>query len=96
MKKVLLGIAIVLVVAAVVLFVPIGFGSYDDGGTKEIYSLTYKIVEWKKLIAIGLDGETEEIQKMQEVNGKKCIYWYPDNQKTLDELWQMELDRVEI
>lgn len=94
MKKVLLVIAIVLIVVAVVLFTPTHFESLDDGGTSAYSSLTYKIVNWKKLLPVNvLEEETEEILKMQEVNGKKCIYWFPDNYKSLDELWQMEMEK---
>ena len=65
-----------------VLFVPIPKGSYDDGGTREYESLTYKIVRWSRFI-----GE-------DDIYSKTRIYFFPEKNKSIDELWDKECVNV--
>ena len=85
-KKVLIPI-IVIFILALILFWPIPQGSYDDGGTRDYNALTYKIVRWNKII-VELD---ENGQPIHDTYRKTSVFWYPDNQKSIDELWQMEM-----
>jgi len=61
----------------VVLLVPISKGPYEDGGTREYTALTYKLVSWNRLTDDGI----HQIMK---------LYPFPDNFKSIDELWTME------
>lgn len=85
-KKVLIPI-IVIFILALILFWPIPQGSYDDGGTRDYNALTYKIVRWNKII-VELD---ENGQPIHDTYRKTSVFWYPDNQKSIDELWQVEM-----
>lgn len=80
-KKIWLPI-IAAVVLLAVLFVPIPSGTYKDGGTREYAALTYKIVDWNKLTSDGTYDKTK-------------IYFFPNNFKSIDELWAYEEDEVE-
>ena len=80
-KKIWLPI-IAAVVLLAVLFVPIPSGTYKDGGTREYAALTYKIVDWNKLTSDGKYDKTK-------------IYFFPNNFKSIDELWAYEEDEVE-
>ena len=80
-KKIWLPI-IAAVVLLAVLFVPIPSGTYKDGGTREYAALTYKIVDWNKLT---YDGKYD----------KTKIYFFPNNFKSINELWTYEEDEVE-
>ena len=73
---------IVTVVLLAVLFVPIPSGTYKDGGTREYAALTYKIVDWNKLTSDGKYDKTK-------------IYFFPNNFKSINELWTYEEDEVE-
>lgn len=75
-KKVII---IVTVILALVLFFPVPFTSYDDGGTREFKALTYKIVKWNRMQADDLIYNTTR------------IYFFPNNLKSIDELWK-EID----
>ncbi len=76
-KKIWITIVIVIVLLAV-LFTPIPKGSYDDGGTREYVALTYKIIDWNRIISAD-----ERYQKTR-------IYFGTDRNKTIDELWELE------
>ena len=80
-KKIWLPI-IAAVVPLAVLFVPIPSGTYKDGGTREYAALTYKIVDWNKLTSDGKYDKTK-------------IYFFPNNFKSINELWTYEEDEVE-
>ena len=75
----------VLAVAALlaVLFVPIPNGTLNDGGTRSFTALTYKIVNWHRLI----DGGSQY--------DRTRVYWFPDNFQSLSELWSREKSNVE-
>ena len=63
------------------LIIPIPGGRYRDGGTKEYKALTYKIVVWNRLLG---EGSTCH---------KTSVFWFPNNFKSIDELWELENDR---
>lgn len=81
-KKIWIPIVVTVVVLLAVLFVPIPQGSYDDGGTREYVALTYKIVDWNRLTN---DGVYEKTQ----------VYFWPERNKGIDELWEQEAENVE-
>ena len=60
-----------------VLFVPIPTSAYRDGGTRTYTALTYKVIDWNRLT---VDGKYEATK----------LYWFPDNFKSIDELWKRE------
>lgn len=80
-KKHWIPIAAVVVLAAV-LFVPIPISPMKDGGSREYRALTYKVIDWNRL----LDNS---------VYDKTRIYFFPDNFKSADELWEREKDKAE-
>lgn len=70
---------IIIIAAALILFVPVPTGQYNDGGTKEYTALTYKIVKWHRLS--GAEGEYYI---------KTSIYPFPLNFRSVDALWERE------
>ena len=64
------------------LFAPIPTGVCNDGGTRTYTALTYKIVNWHRLI-----GEEKPYEQTR-------VYWFPNNFKPIDELWSMEKPNV--
>ena len=88
MKKRIIIPAIIVIALLLVLFLPVP-RVYDDGGTREYTALTYKIVKWNKLVSVyNEDGDMERIDTYTNTS----VYWLPDNYKSIDELWQMELE----
>ena len=75
-------ICVIAIVTLIILFVPFVVHDYDDGGTKTYGSLTYKIVVWNVII----HPEGEDYQIYHKTN----VYWFPNNLKSLDELWKIE------
>ena len=78
--KILIAILAVIILLGI-LFVPIPKDPYDDGGTREYVSLTYKIVAWNKLTG----DETYQATK---------VYWGKERSQTVDQLWELELPNV--
>lgn len=74
-KKIWIPIAVV--VLLLVLFLPIPSGKYDDGGSRSYTALTYKIVDWNRINGNAVYDETS-------------FYFFPDNFKSIDELWELE------
>ena len=92
MKKKMRSILLIVVIAALVLFVPIPKGPYDDGGSMEYAALTYRIVVWNSYYTkYDENGKAVGIDKYNETS----VYLFPDNFKSLGELWQMELENME-
>lgn len=88
MKKKSIITVVIVFVLLLVLFVPIPKGPYDDGGTREYVALTYRIVKWNRIVTVyNEDGDLEGM----DTYTKTSVYWFPDNYKSDDELWQMEL-----
>ncbi|MBQ3094486.1 MAG: hypothetical protein IJC52_04865 [Clostridia bacterium] len=80
MKKAFtVGVAVLLTVL-MILVVPVPRGSLDDGGTREYIALTYRIVDWNKIIPSG-------------VYEQRRVYGPADRGKSIDELWALELER---
>lgn len=69
-------------VLLIILFVPVSKGTLQDGGTRDYVALTYRVVDWNKIMANGVYEKTR-------------VYWLGDKSKTIDELWQMEQARIE-
>ena len=69
-----------------ILFFPIFRGGYNDGGTSEYCALTYRIVKWKRLVTVYEEDGTIN----HETYKKTRVYWFPDNFKSIGELWEME------
>lgn len=80
-KRIWMQILVVLILA--ILFVPIPVGVYKDGGTREYTAITYKIVDWNRLIGDSTYDKTK-------------VYFFPRNFKSIDELWYYEEDEVEF
>lgn len=79
-------LAVIIVIALIiVLFVPFGYASYDDGGTVRFTSLTYSVVIWNRFVS---DWSTGEMQLQKYEN--TCFYLFPDNFKSIDELWEIK------
>lgn len=84
MKKInkkLLASIIVIIVAAI-LFAPLHIIDYDDGGTVRYSSLTYSVVKWKRYVSDWSSGEMT-----LNIYEDTCVYFFPNNFKSLDELW---------
>ena len=88
MKKKTLFLLACLVVL-LVLFVPIPTGLYKDGGTREYTALTYKLVIWNCFFedSVEVEGTSGGIYH------NTSIFWYPDNHKSITELWEIEQSR---
>ena len=92
MKKKTLSIILTVVIVALVLFVPIPYGALDDGGTKVYVALTYQIVAWNRY---NLKYDENGAVIGHDIYSKTSVYLFPDNFKSISELWQMELEKME-
>lgn len=81
MKKKIFLLIFASVMFLAVLFAPIPKSPLRDGGTREYCALTYKIVNWNRLTE---DGDYDATK----------IYWFPDNFKSIDDLWADEEQEV--
>ncbi len=81
MKKKIILTIIAIVLFLAILFVPMPKGPYKDGGTREYSALTYKIVDWNRLTTDSIYEATK-------------VYWFPNNFKSIDELWTSEEQNV--
>lgn len=77
-----LWIILLSVIVLAILFLPIPKSPYKDGGTQEYAALTYKIVDWNRLTD---DGNIYEATR---------IYFFPNNFRSIDNLWYYEKDNV--
>lgn len=77
MKKKVWLVVLAAVLLVAVLFAPIPKSPYKDGGTREYAALTYKVVDWNRLTTDGIYEATK-------------VYWFPNNFKSVDELWEYE------
>ena len=86
-KGIIIGIIFVVLLVS---FLPIPNGTYQDGGTRVYCALTYKIVVWNKLIAeVNEDGSAGEVNTYHRTS----VFWFPDNFKSIDDLWKTETGR---
>lgn len=87
MKKTIIIVGIAAVLLLAILFVPIYQGTYDDGGTCVYNALTYKLVVWNKLYAY-IDNNGDFVSGIYQ---KTSVFRIPDNNKSIDELWKIEI-----
>ncbi len=90
MKKIIIFVISILLLVPFVLLIPVPHASYDDGGTSEYVALTYKMVKWNKIVP-QYDKNGEYIS--HEIYNNTSVFWYPDSQKTIDELWKIEINK---
>ena len=84
--KIRIIILAIIVLALLIMFLPIPRGTYRDGGTKDYSALTYRIVVWNRL--------NEQInEEGSDKYHKTSVFWFPDNFKSIDELWEIERSR---
>ncbi len=81
MKKRLKYWIIAAVLLFAILFVPIPKSAARDGGSREYTALTYKIVDWNRIVGKYKHTDTS-------------IYWFPNNFKSIDKLWALEEDTL--
>lgn len=81
--------AIALIILAL-LFIPIPGEIYKDGGTREYSCAAYKIVKWNRLAG----SDDQEIFGDDMVYHRISVYWFPQNWKRIDELWEIEKKRI--
>ena len=87
MKKLMIKIAVTVIIL-LILFIPIPHGTYKDGGTKDYSALTYRIVVWNRI-----NAEIDEGNNVKKVTyHKTSVFWFPDNFKSIDELWEIETE----
>ena len=79
-KKTLIIISVILITALLILFIPIPGSPIKDGGTRAYSAVTYKVVKWQRLT-----GGTRY--------KSTSVYWFPNNRKTIDELWTLEMQK---
>lgn len=75
---------IIALALVIVLFVPFGYASYDDGGTLRFTSLTYSVVKWNRYVSDWSSGEMK-----LDLYQNTCFYLFPDNFRSLDEPWEI-------
>lgn len=75
---------IIVLALVIVLFVPFGYRSYDDGGTQKFTSLAYAVVKWNRYESDWSSGEMK-LDKYENTS----FYIFPDNFKSIDELWEI-------
>ncbi len=89
-KKILLLISLLAVSILAIFFIPIPQGALDDGGTRVYKSMTYTVVSWHKLVDV-VDENGNSIGP--PFYDKTSVYWFPDNSKSIDELWKLEMQK---
>ena len=92
MKKKVITIVIIVILLLSVLLLPARQISYEDGGTREYAALTYKIVKWNRFIPVY--DTNGKIMKLDTYTNTS-VYYFPDNYKSIDELWEIELTKVQ-
>jgi len=75
-------IPVVIFILLAILVIPIPTGVYKDGGTREYTALTYKIVDWNRIT-------------VDSVYDRTHIYFFPDNFKSIDALWDYDEEEAE-
>ena len=93
MKKRCIYMVFIVLILVLILFLPIPTGILDDGGSREYAALMYKVVMWNKIVPVhNADGEIERI----DTYNKMSFYWFPNNFKSIDELWKTESEGEDI
>lgn len=78
MKQILIALAIIFLIIAI-LPIPL---SYDDGGTRVYYALTYQVISWEHLYS----DSNGEIQVYENT----CAFGLFDKSNSFDEKWEIE------
>ena len=86
-KKKLTIILIALVV--LILTFPMYRGTAKDGGTKTYTALTYKVIKWRCLYDVDVDGSGTYYRKTR-------VYFFPQNLLSREELWDLEVERENL
>ena len=81
--KTAITITVVTVTVACLLFVPFSTIHYDDGGTVKTQALAYTVMKWNRTL-------TWNGASVDEPDQRTRIYWFPQNFKDYDELWEMK------
>lgn len=58
--------------------------TYRDGGTKEYFSLTYRIIWWN----VSVLDEEQLSPGQAAINHSVKVYFFPNNFKSIDTLWE--------
>lgn len=78
-------VSAVVLFVCLILFTPFQVRHYDDGGSTTYTALTYTVVKWKRILPIKTpDGYIGNIYQ------NTCVYFFPNNFKSLDELWEIK------
>ena len=89
MKKRNKMILVIVIILAVILFVPWPVVSkIEDGGTKMYFALTYKVVDWNPWCST-IYGDSIQYRATR-------IYWFTDNLKQYEELFAIEKAREDF
>ena len=75
-------IPVVVVALLIIFIIPIPTGIYEDGGTRTYTSLTYKIVDWNRMMMA------------DDIYDATKVYFFPHNFKSIDSLWDMEENQI--
>ncbi len=86
MKKIRRKTIVILIVVAIVLFLPIPSSAMNDGGSVEFRAMTYTVVKWHRLLPSSNESGKSDIYS------KTSVYWFPLNFKNIDDLWELEMD----
>ena len=87
MKKVI--VTVIIAALLLVLFLPVKAGEYDDGGTLDYRALTYRLVVWNRFTTKTDEDGSQSSYKYHNIS----VFWFPDNFKKIDELWEIEMGR---
>ncbi len=86
MKKIRLRTIVILILAALFLFFPISTGPMNDGGSVEYTAVTYTVVKWHRHYSDG-NGNYYTYKKTS-------VYWFPNNFRDIDDLWELEMENA--
>lgn len=89
MKRKLICIVLTLS-ASILLLAPIfPVEKYEDGGTVIIRSLTWCVVKWETFSSTPSYDENGNYAPEIEMYENTCFYFFPDNFKSYEELWEI-------
>ncbi len=85
-KRILTAVVTVLLVLSFLLL-PYSTVQYDDGGTVKTEALVYTVMDWHR--THDMNDPDSGVDYSAEVQ-KKRVYFFPDNQKSYHELWEIK------
>lgn len=74
----------VAVTVLISLFIPLRTDVYRDGGTRVHTAAVYKAVEWNRIAPDDMPKDENGLYR------GTSVYWFPNNLKGLDTLWETE------